>query len=179
MSRSVPIDRICFGLFAALVLSGTGTGCRAFSFDRDWRRATATARAALPNPSAAAPSPTDPAGRWEGKWHSNGTGHSGRLRAIVEPPARSDAPYVVRFDAIWGGVFRFGETVHLDAKPAPATATQPTDRFVFDDAHDAGWLGGGYYQFTGETTASRFTCTYRGKHDHGTFEMTRVSGPSE
>jgi hypothetical protein len=163
----------------ALVLGVSGlAGCRAFTFDRDWKRGATSSAVA---PSAAAPAP-DPAGRWQGSWHSEGTGHSGKLRAIVGRAPTRFAPgrsaYEVRFDAVWGGVFRFGETVTLRVAPVPATATQPAG-FTFDDIHDAGWLGGGVYEFKGAVTDDTFTCRYQGKHDHGTFEMKRVWGKAD
>ena len=155
----------------ALVLFGSQQGCRAISFDRDWQRSALTA--------ATAPSPTagpDLAGKWEGTWHSEGTGHTGRLRAIMEQPSASNAEqgvYVARFDAIWGGIFRFGETIRLNTHPTPPTTAQPA-KLTFDDTHDLGWLAGGKYQFSGEATQDRFTCHYKSGADHGTFEMKRV-----
>lgn len=158
-----------------LVLFSTQQGCRAFSFDRDWKQ--------TPLAAASRPSPTvdnvDLTGRWEGTWHSEGTGHSGRLRAIVEQPSQSTAApgdYDVRFDAIWGGIFRFGETIRLTTHPVQPTATQP-DGVTFDDTHDLGWLAGGKYQFSGTATQDRFNVQYRCSSDHGTFEMKRVKNP--
>jgi hypothetical protein len=155
----------------ALVLFGTQQGCRAFSFDRDWKRAALTP-ASQPAPAAG----TDLTGRWEGTWHSDGTGHSGRLRAIVEQLSQStagDGVYDIRFDAIWGGIFRFGETISLTPHPTPPTATQPA-RVTFNDTHDLGWLAGGKYDFSGESTGDRFTVQYKCSSDHGRFEMRRV-----
>jgi hypothetical protein len=154
-----------------LVLFGSQQGCRAFSFDRDWKRSALTP-ATSPSPAGG----TDLTGKWEGSWHSEGTGHSGRLRAIMEQPLQSTAApggYDVRFDAIWGGIFRFGETIRLTTHPAPPTATQPAT-LTFDDTHNLGWLAGGAYQFAGEATADHFTCRYKCSTDHGTFEMKRL-----
>ena len=110
-------------------------------------------------------------------WYSDGTGHSGRLRALVEQPSASNVPpdvYVVRFDAVWGAIFRFGETIRLTPHHAPPTATQPA-RVTFKDIHDLGWLAGGKYEFSGEATPNRFTVQYKCSSDHGRFEMARVA----
>ena len=85
--------------------------------------------------------------------------------------------YDVRFDAIWGGILRFGESIRLTPHPAPLTATQPAG-VTFNDSHDLGWLAGGKYQFTGEATQELFTVRYKCSTDHGTFEMKRVRSPS-
>jgi hypothetical protein len=169
MTRSCPSRWIPL---LALVLFGTQQGCRAFSFDRDWRRSALTPAT---HPSAAGG--TDLTGRWEGTWRSEGTGHSGRLRAIVEQPSASTAApgaYDVHFDAIWGGIFRFGESIRLNTRPTALTATQPAT-LTFNDTHDLGWLAGGKYQFSGQATPDRFNVQYKCSTDHGTFEMTRVT----
>jgi hypothetical protein len=87
--------------------------------------------------------------------------------------------YDVHFDAVWGVVFRFGETVRMT--PIPADESQPTvppstrPPLTFTGTHDAGWLGGGVYRFTADATSDRFNCTYESKHDHGYFEMKRAA----
>jgi hypothetical protein len=94
----------------------------------------------------------------------------------VEQPSSSTTAadaYDVHFDAVWGGIFRFGESIRLTPHPAPPTATQPAS-VTFNDTHDLGWLAGGKYQFTGEASQDRFTVRYECSTDHGTFDMKRV-----
>ena len=102
--------------------------------------------------------------------HRSSSGVDG---ATIRIKRRARRHYDVRFDAIWGGIFRFGETIRLNTHPTPPTTTQPA-KLTFDDTHDLGWLAGGKYQFSGEATQDQFTCQYKSSSDHGTFEMKRV-----
>lgn len=117
----------------------------------------------------------EPTGRWEGKWISEGTGHSGRLRAVVMPagpgPASATEPaaerYIVHFHAIWGGIFRFGQKVEMTLQPLE------DGTLVLSGQEDLGYLAGGLYKYSGVVTDDRFLCKYNSKHDHGLFRMQR------
>lgn len=150
--------------FAALaVVALTATGC---SFDRQWRdlkRAQAVADDAQPTAGAADPL----AGRWEGKWVSERTGHSGRLRAIITPV--DSTTYRVRYDAMYMGLLRFGYGMDLTASPGGGKGGPIT----FAGEEDLGRLAGGVYRYKGTADGAKFHSLYESRDDNGYFEMTR------
>ncbi|MBM3831745.1 MAG: hypothetical protein FJ403_00420 [Verrucomicrobia bacterium] len=131
-----------------LLLAG---GCS--TFNRDWKRAAA-------NPVPA----NDIQGRWDGRWLSEVNGHNGRLRCLVSQS--SPGKYEARFHAKYRKILSFGYTVVLNVQ-------RTNDLFTFQGEADLGWLAGGQYFYSGRATPTNFFSTYRSKHDHGIFEMTR------
>ena len=157
-------------LSIALLLLASG-GC---AFDRKWRDLSRQQRLHAVAPAAATTAPaSDPlAGRWEGKWVSDASGHAGKLRAIVTPLPNADAAggaptYRVDYDAMFLAVLRFGYGMTLTAAPQPGGATR------FEGRDDLGPLAGGVYRYTGSADGRTFTATYTSPADHGRFEMTR------
>jgi hypothetical protein len=110
------------------------------------------------------------AGRWEGRWQSDVNGHNDRLRAIIT--AQTNGAYSARFHAEYKRVFRFRFSYTV-----PLTVTSGEDRWRFQGEADLGWYAGGKYTYEGFANATNFFSTYRSKHDHGTFEMTRPPVP--
>jgi hypothetical protein len=132
-------------LLAIAVLT---TGCS--SFERAWRHP--------PTES------TGIAGRWEGRWQSERTGHKGKLRAIITP--QTAGRYDARFRATYRSILSAEYGVTLDVK-------RRGPRSEFRGAANLGvW---GRYETTGHATRTQFHATYRSKFDYGTFEMQRVS----
>jgi len=135
-------------LFATVLLGG---GCS--TFDRDWKKA------------AAAPAPTtELEGRWEGLWHSDHSGHEGKLRCLVVK--MEDGDYRARFHAVYQKVLTFVYTV-------PLTVERTTNAFTFSGEANLGWLAGGVYRYDGHAEATNFFSNYSSKYDYGTFQMTR------
>ncbi len=130
---------------------GTATGCS--SFGRAWRQA-----GELPTPA------DSPAGRWEGRWVSEATGHHGRLRAVLTP----EAPDIYRthFRARYAGFLTFGYTVRLHT-------TRENGTFQFQGEADLGKFAGGRYTYRGYATRTNLFSTYRSQRDHGRFELRR------
>ncbi len=135
-------------LIATVVL---GTGCAGFK--RDWN-------AAIRNP----PGEADLQGRWEGKWLSDATGHSGKLRCVVTKTAPD--LYRARFHAKYQKILSFGYTV-------PLTTERTGNGFTFRGEANLGWWAGGVYSYEGKADATNFFARYSSKHDHGTFQMAR------
>ncbi len=172
--------RGCGRLIVVVLGLVTTAGCS--DFGRRWAAA----------PAAPTGGAADIAGRWQGRWVSEGTGHSGGLRGVIAPMRRaspladeaelaaaddadaygapSPIPYRVQFDATWGGVLHFGQTIELQAVPH-------ADRELvqFSDEQDLGPLAGGVYYYVGEANRDTFFCTYKSKDDYGYFEMRRPS----
>jgi hypothetical protein len=128
------------------------TGCS--SFNSRWQQVNAQQAAA----------PTNLTGAWDGHWRSDMNGHNGRLRAIFTDgePGTIHA----RFHAVYWGILRFTSIVQL-------TVTESEGVHQLEGAADlAGWAGG-RYEYNGTATPTSFKCTYRSKHDHGVFELSR------
>jgi hypothetical protein len=128
------------------------TGCS--SFNRDYESAVA---AGWPADSIEGP--------WHGRWQSH-AGHGGdRLRAVVTRSPSSPDTYHARFRAKFWLIFHSNQDVDLKV-----TSTNPTQA---SGEKDLGWLYGGVYQYDAALTPTQFDATYRSKHDHGVFSLTR------
>jgi hypothetical protein len=139
------------------------TGC-GISFDRKWNAAASLTSATSPS------DPLNLSGRWEGSWKSEGTGHTGKLRAMLIRKEGAESAYDTLFDATWGGIFRFGTGVTLVAQKPDG---DPIIRLTGQE--DLGAFAGGVYTYAGEIEGDRFHTTYKSKADHGYFELRRAS----
>lgn len=135
--------------FGGIALSLIFTGCS--SFHRDWRKAGKTDAPGI-------------AGRWEGTWTSDASGHKDKLRCLLTPI--SEETYEARFHAKYRKVLSFGYT-------ATFTGRQTNDVFNFSGDADLGRLAGGVYTYEGQISPVKFISTYKSKYDYGTFEMKR------
>jgi hypothetical protein len=142
---------------AGMGLLAAASGCS--TFERDWK-----------HPAETPPAAPNLAGRWEGQWISDATGHSGRLRCIIE----GDEPqFLARFKARYSGIFTFSYDVKLEAEKVEG------HRREFQGSADLGSLAGGMYHYKGHVEGDAFCSTYTCKYDHGRFEMQRVHEPPE
>ena len=103
-------------------------------------------------------------GRWEGTWHSDQNGHSGKLRCITI--RRYENEYDAKFRATYQKILRFSHTAPL------YTQSQGTN-WVFSGEANLGWWAGGLYRYEGRADAWSFFSTYSNRYDHGTFVMER------
>lgn len=144
-----PLQLLCL---PALLIAGSGCS----SFNYEWRR---TVKTEVPNNS--------PQGPWEGRWKSDANGHSGRLRCLItsKGPTGTEA----RFRATFARIFTYEYAV-------PVSLIQETNRLHLEGAANLGWLAGGRYTYDGFLTSTQFNSTYRSRHDHGVFELTRPAG---
>lgn len=134
-------------LVSTVLLAGCST------FNRDWER------------MAAAPAKAEGIeGRWDGKWNSEQTGHSGRLRCILSK--KTPDSYWARFKARYGKLFTYEYSV-------PLKVDERDGKFNFEGEANLHWWAGGVYNYKGAATTTNFFSTYRCKHDHGTFDMIR------
>jgi hypothetical protein len=134
-------------ILVAGLLAG-GAGCS--TFERDWR-------AAFPA--------TGIEGRWEGRWSSDVTGHSGRLQGLVT--RRAEGGYEARFHAHYKILLplTFNSTVPLSVEPRGGVWK------IQGDAN-LGWLFGQYH-YDGTVSPTNFFSTYSCSYDRGTFQMVR------
>jgi hypothetical protein len=163
MRRRVAADRVVIGVVMALTFC-IGAGC---SFDRRWRNISHEAGAKNDAVAATGPASSDPlAGRWEGKWASEQTGHSGRLRAIVDRV--DDKTYHIDYDGWFFGILRYTHGMNVTA------SRDVDDKIVhFKGQEDLGSIAGGVYRYDGTADGREFKSTYQSNDDHGRFEMQR------
>ena len=102
-------------------------------------------------------------GRWQGTWLSEVNGHTGKLHCLVAK--QDDGKYQARYHAKYRKILSFGYTVALDA-------TQTNGIYKFSGEADLGWAGG-VYRYEGQASSTNFLSTYKSKHDHGIFQMSR------
>jgi hypothetical protein len=134
------------------VLVFVAAGCS--SFNHDWRAASATVN-----------STNDLAGRWQGSWHSDANGHSGKLKCVI---AKQADTYRAHFHANYLKVLSFSYSLDLH------TERNAEGGFQFTGSADLGTLGGGQYEYKGHAEGTNFFSTYSSKYEHGMFQMRRV-----
>ena len=138
-------------LAAVSILMLLVTGCS--SFNREWKSALAQ-----PHPDS------DISGAWEGRWLSERNGHTGRLRGVF---TKADADrYNAHFHATFWKILHATYEVPLKYK-------EKDGEILLSGESDLGKLSGGVYKYEAKATPARFSCTYKSKYDHGTFEMKR------
>ena len=138
------------GWLILILLLLISTGCS--SFNRDWKKA------------ASIPQPNTIQGRWEGTWASQPSGHTDKLRCLLEKI--SEQSYRARFDSTYKKVLHFKSTVVLNGTTTNAV-------FHFNGEAKLPWWAGGVYNYEGSINLTNFFSTYNCKYDHGTFQMTR------
>ena len=114
------------------------------------------------------------AGRWQGTWTSDATGHEGGLRCIISEVAKDS--FKADFKATYGWIFTYtyATTMRITAgEPAPASGPA---YIYFKGEEDLGWLAGGKYTYEGKIGPTAFYCTYKCDCDNGTFQLTRPGG---
>lgn len=115
---------------------------------------------------AAAAGNQPPGGCWEGQWRSGSTGHAGPLRMVLQPVALR--LWQASFHAGYAGVFRACYTTAF-------TVVEADGRWRFTGSSDLGVLAGGLYEYDGDATTETFHARYRSRHDHGVFELRRIT----
>jgi hypothetical protein len=143
-------------MFATLSLGLAGCS----SFDTDYK-------AELAATGYNAPGIT---GVWVGTWHSDATGHSGKLRAIVTQTTPDI--YNVRYDATYGKVvpLTFEYSVNFPVQ-------KQGENYTFTGSADLGGMCGGIYEYRGHASPTEFLSTYHAKQDYGTYTLHRPEPP--
>jgi len=130
-------------------------GCS--SFNREWEKAAASPSSGIE-------------GAWVGRWESDAGHGGGDLKCLLM--RKSPSEYQARFYATYWAVFRFHTQVVLPGEDRGAAVK-------LSGKEDLGWLRGGVFEYEGEVNAGDFACTYRSKHDEGTFKMKRPATAAE
>lgn len=147
MNRTIVL--ICAA--SALLVSSCST-----RFHQEWRKAAATTAASAQSIE----------GRWEGRWNSVETGHTGRLRCIVGPALNAEGDHHFHYWAAWGRFFSgsFETTQRVTIKG---------ELVSFHGEQKMPDWAGGIYTHDGTLKDGLFNATYRCSKDHGSFAMTR------
>jgi hypothetical protein len=124
-------------------------GCS--NFNREWEKAAAVKQEGVE-------------GAWVGRWQSDAGHGEGTLKCLLT--RQSNGQYQTRFYATYWGFFRFHTQVMLTGKDQGSS-------IALAGKEDLGWWKGGVYEYAGMVTPTDFSCTYRSKHDEGTFVMKR------
>ncbi|WP_138087703.1 hypothetical protein [Phragmitibacter flavus] len=155
------VRRLTLSVIHPLILALTLflTSC-AIPYNHAWNQAAAT---------SSTTAPTDLSGAWQGTWRSEGTGHHGKLRAIVSPDPDPKQPnaWTFRYHATWAKFLSGGYKAHHIATP------QPDQSYKISGEQNLGKLFGGIFKYDGNATSTHFKATYQSKADHGVFELTR------
>lgn len=110
---------------------------------------------------------SDVTGAWQGTWHSEGTGHNGDLRAVVDPASNPEGDHIFHYHATWAKVLSGSfDAVHR--------VTRIKGGYAFVGEHRLPTWAGGVYTYQGTVVGDSFKAVYRSALDHGTFQMQRV-----
>ncbi len=107
------------------------------------------------------------AGRWDGAWHSEATGHQGRLRCVVTGPVNQAGDHEFFYHATWMGFLSGGYKATHQVRKEGAT-------YVFKGQHKMPDWAGGLYHYEGKIQGNEFKADYKSSADHGTYTMKRV-----
>ncbi len=119
------------------------------------------------SPNVCLPLRLPPAGKWDGTWHSDASGHNGRLRCVVTGPVNKAGDYDFFYHATWMGFLSgsYKSTHNVQSKG---------DTHVFKGEHKMPDWAGGLYHYDGSIKGTQFKADYKSSADHGTYTMKRV-----
>ncbi len=111
---------------------------------------------------------TDPVtGAWIGEWRSEGSGHHGGLRCVVE---RKDADTChFRYRASWAKILCAGFSLDAMAKPDGKGGQ------IVTGSKDLGRIFGGVFTCNGTIKDGVFQSRYGAKMDRGTMTLRRLN----
>jgi len=156
MSSRLPFFLLGVCGLLALLLFAT-TSC-SLPYQQRWKKVAQT-------PATTAPTTLE--GAWVGTWRSEGTGHHGKLKAIVTPATGSSDVWDFHYHATWAKILSGGYTTqHKAEEKSPGN-------FIISGEHDLGKLFGGVFRYDGAATPEHFKANYRSSNDHGVFELER------
>lgn len=136
-------------IFAAILCALTGCS----SFNKEWKAAIKSAPAA-----------SGIEGAWAGEWRSAKNNHHGSLHAVVTQS--SPNTYRAHYRAKYLKILRFTYVATLHG-------TQTNNVVTLEGNSNLGKLAGGVYTYKATATPSEFKSTYKSKHDHGYYRMSR------
>lgn len=110
-------------------------------------------------------------GPWTGTWHSEPTGHSGRLRAIITPAEDTEAgqpgAYDFHYHATWATILRGSFRARFEVTESETTPG------AFQVVGDHKLNRHGRYRQDATLTPETYDATYDASIDHGTMVLRR------
>lgn len=114
------------------------------------------------------------AGKWQGTWHSDATGHRGKLRCVVsgeleEGKFYAKGDHTFFYHATWKTILSGSyKAIHNVRK-------QKDGSYRFTGDHKMPDWAGGLYHYEGTIKGDEFKANYKSAMDHGTYTMKRVT----
>lgn len=149
-------------LFLLIVLPSCGT-----EFRKAWN-APVPDSVMLPPGESLAYSAAITQANWDGTWHSEATGHHGKLQCVIQGPLNKEGDHTFFYRATWmkilSGSYKATHRVVADKKGG----------FHFQGEHKMPNWAGGLYHYDGTIKGDEFKAEYRSAMDNGTYVMKRV-----
>lgn len=103
-------------------------------------------------------------GAWTGSWKSTPTGHTGKLKCIIQE--KKDGQYEFYYWATWARVISGGFRI-------TCSVNKKNENWTFNGEKDLGSLGGNF-NHQGKGNINKIEALYQSdRGDHGTFTLTR------
>lgn len=103
-------------------------------------------------------------GAWTGSWKSAPTGHTGKLKCIIQE--KKDGQYEFYYWATWARVISGGFRI-------TCSVNKKNENWTFNGEKDLGSLGGNF-NHQGKGNINKIEASYQSdRGDHGTFTLTR------
>lgn len=106
---------------------------------------------------------------WDGTWHSDASGHHGKLQCVIQGPINDKGDHTFFYRATWmkilSGTYK---ATHRVVKGKDGV-------FSFQGEHKMPDWAGGLYHYTGTIKDGEFKADYKSSADHGTYTMKGVS----
>jgi hypothetical protein len=153
--------RFALGLILLTCLSSCGS-----EFRKAWNQPT-PCTFMLPT-SADATTVSQVAGKWEGTWLSEASGHHGELRCVVDCKKGKPGDHEFFYHATWKNFLSGSyKAIHTVQKQKDGT-------YTFKGEHKMPDWAGGLYHYEGTIRGEEFKANYRCSMDNGTYTMKRV-----
>lgn len=108
------------------------------------------------------------AGKWQGTWFSEASGHHGNLRCLALPAMNPQGDHEFFYHATWMGI------LSGSYKATHNVQQQKDGNFTFKGEHLMPNWAGGLYHYEGTIKGDEFKANYRCSMDNGTYTMKRV-----
>lgn len=161
--KSSRLRCLLLSLFLPCVLSSCGT-----EFRKAWNEPVPCAVAAPPG-SSLAYSAAITQNNWDGTWHSDASGHHGRLQCVIKGPLNKEGDHTFFYRATWMKI------LSGTYKATHRVVKEMDGSLRFKGEHKMPDWAGGLYQYDGVIKDGEFKADYKSSADHGTYTMKSVT----
>lgn len=160
--KSFPLRRFLLSIFLLCALPSCGT-----EFRKAWNAPSACAIMLPPGESPAYSAPITQT-NWDGAWHSDASGHHGRLQCVIQGPNNKEGDHTFFYRATWMKI------LSGTYKATHRVVQEKDGSFRFKGEHKMPDWAGGLYQYEGVIKKGEFKADYKSSADHGTYTMKSV-----